>query len=341
MLCRERLDLTGAKNDLARLLRWQVELAAMPAGIQAGCLYLDAAQLRAGLEPGLKGAVGTIVGLLQELGREACRAQLEELLRRLQVLAARPVELDDFVGWSAEAQRVGVEREATLAGAAQVDEMYEVRAGLWTFPGPVKVACGSRSGGCWSTEQPCFSLSLPRPTHPATTQVLAQVGVKPSTAEAVRLDDLHEGVGRLAAELAACQAFIAQERPKQVAGLEGAVAELREEAILLEETLRVRWWGRGGGGGGKVLQEKTRRRWGKGEGGERLSRKAKDSGRRPLMNAVSALVGLVPCVRVCSKACMWIPRRPPARCWRTWRSKQRGWHRCSARLPASAACRRS
>eukprot|EP00887_Chlorella_sp_A99_P007672 scaffold20.g7672.t1 len=191
---RASLDLAGVQAQLMRLLRWQAALAAMPAGDEAGRVYVDAEPLRGALAPGLAAATERLAALLLELGRAACREQVEDLGRRLAVLAARPGEPEDFAAWAGEAARCAGEKERSLAAVALVDAIYAA---------------------------------------------LAEAGAKLPTADAVRLDDLHEAAARLGPELERCAAFLAEERPRHATAAAAASAALEQEAILLEDALRA------------------------------------------------------------------------------------------------------
>lgn len=65
----------------------------------------------------------------------------------------------------------------------------------------------------------------------------------------VKHDDLREGAARLVEQLEGCAAFIADQAPGHRDSVQASAKSLVDEAILLEESLKVGGEWEGGGGG--------------------------------------------------------------------------------------------
>lgn len=117
---RAGLDLGRTEALMRRLQGWQEQLERMPLSCTAGLLHLDASGLQARLAPAAASALERISSLLLGLVAERCRALLGEASQWREVAAARPLELEGFLAWSAELARLqkGVRVQVEAAGAA-------------------------------------------------------------------------------------------------------------------------------------------------------------------------------------------------------------------------------
>ncbi|KAI3438537.1 hypothetical protein D9Q98_000965 [Chlorella vulgaris] len=124
---RAAIDLVGARSILGQLQAWQKQLAEMPLTQTAGLLCLDAAQLKACLQPLVSTALGRVTGLLTQLGGGRCSALCTKLCKWREVAAARPADLEaGFLPWAAELALMQRELSGQLAAAAECDAALDL-----------------------------------------------------------------------------------------------------------------------------------------------------------------------------------------------------------------------
>lgn len=122
------LDVAATQSLLCQLAGWAELLQGLPLSQPAGLLCLDAVGLQAHLVPVVSTAQERISGLLLHLAGERCRTLVGEMVRWHKVAAARPLDIDAFLAWSAELARLQAGAGAQLAAAADIDAALELVA---------------------------------------------------------------------------------------------------------------------------------------------------------------------------------------------------------------------
>eukprot|EP00878_Enallax_costatus_P031474 GHUV01034420.1.p1 GENE.GHUV01034420.1~~GHUV01034420.1.p1 ORF type:complete len:647 (+),score=200.09 GHUV01034420.1:874-2814(+) len=90
-------NLSEIRRDLVLQRNWKGSLDRMKTNMAVGCLQIDAKPLRAELVPITAAALERIKLLLLNMARQATLAVLDDITGRIQMLAARPTTLDEFV----------------------------------------------------------------------------------------------------------------------------------------------------------------------------------------------------------------------------------------------------